>query len=58
MLLKERAKRMSAEQLLEKIYEDNFSHVDFIENMGGDCDCAIHNTLNTIATYLKIELSA
>jgi uncharacterized Fe-S center protein len=45
---------MTAEQLLEKIYEDNFSHVDFMDNMGGDCDCAIHATLNTIAGYLGI----
>ena len=49
---------MTVEQLFEKIYEDNFSHVDFMENMGGDCDCAIHNTLNTIARYLGLEVSA
>jgi uncharacterized Fe-S center protein len=49
---------MTAEQLLEKIYEDNFSHVDFMDNMGGDCDCAIHTTLNTIARYLGIEVDA
>ena len=49
---------MIAEQLLKKIYEDNFSHVDFMENMGGDCDCAIHITLNTIAIYLGIEVDA
>lgn len=46
---------MSAIELLEKIYEDNFSHVDFMENMnGGNCDCAIHITLDTIAGYLGI----
>ena len=38
-------------QLVEHIYEDHFSHVDFIDNMGGDCDCAIHNTLDTILEY-------
>jgi hypothetical protein len=39
-------------QLVEDIYEDNFSHIDFMDNMGGeDCDCHIHNTLNTILKY-------
>lgn len=46
--------KMTAEDLLSKIYEDNYSHVDFMDNMGGDCDCNIHNTLNTIADYLGI----
>jgi uncharacterized Fe-S center protein len=49
---------MTAEQLIEKIYEDNFSHVDFMDNMGGDCDCHIHTTLNTMAKYLGIEVDA
>ena len=40
------------DELIVKIYEDNFSHFDFIENMnGGDCDCFIHNTINLIAGY-------
>jgi uncharacterized Fe-S center protein len=38
-------------QLVEHIYEDNFSHIDFMDNMGGDCDCAIHSTLETILQY-------
>jgi len=39
-------------ELVEQIYEDNFSHLDFMENMnGGDCDCSIHLTMNTIMTY-------
>ena len=38
-------------QLVEIIYEDNFSHLDFMDNMGGDCDCNIHTTLNTIVKY-------
>jgi hypothetical protein len=33
------------------IYEDNFSHVDFMDNMGGDCDCQIHNVLNFLHDY-------
>ncbi len=39
-------------ELVEEIYEDNFSHFDFIENMnGGDCDCNLHMTMNTILKY-------
>ena len=38
-------------QLVENIYEDNFSHIDFMDNMGGDCDCQIHSTLETILEY-------
>jgi hypothetical protein len=39
-------------QLVEIIYEDNFSHLDFMDNMAsGDCDCNIHTTLNTIVKY-------
>ena len=43
---------MTAQELIEKIYEDNFSHVDFMDNMGGDCDCSIHITLNTMMEYI------
>jgi hypothetical protein len=32
------------ERLLE-LYEENYSHIDFIENMGGECDCAIHKEI-------------
>ena len=39
------------EQLINEIYEDNYSHLDFIDNMGGECECAIHTTLNTIVKY-------
>jgi len=43
--------------LINEIYEDNFSHLEFEENMGGtDCDCHIHITLNTIAKYAGIEV--
>jgi hypothetical protein len=36
-------------ELVTKIYEDNYSHFDFIENMnGGDCDCSLHLTMSTI----------
>jgi UDP-N-acetylglucosamine enolpyruvyl transferase len=43
---------MTAQDLVDKIYEDNFSHVDFMDNMGGDCDCSIHITLNTMMEYI------
>lgn len=39
------------DELVNEIYEDNFSHIDFMENMGGDCDCNIHTTLETIVKY-------
>ena len=43
--------------LINEIYDDNFSHLEFEENMGGtDCDCHIHTTLNTIAHYAGIEV--
>lgn len=44
-------------ELINEIYEDNYSHVDFMENMnGGDCDCNVHLVLNTIAKYAGIEV--
>ena len=43
-------------ELIQKIYDDNFSHVDFMDNMGGDCDCKIHTTLLTICQYAGIEV--
>jgi hypothetical protein len=40
------------EELVNEIYEDNYSHIEFDENMGGEeCDCHIHTTLNTIVKY-------
>jgi hypothetical protein len=39
-------------ELVQTIYDNNFSHLDFMDNMGGeDCDCNIHTTLNTILQY-------
>jgi hypothetical protein len=38
-------------ELIQTIYDENFSHLDFMDNMGGDCDCNIHTTLNTILQY-------
>jgi hypothetical protein len=39
------------DELITEIYEDNFSHFEFIENMGGDCDCNLHMTMSTITKY-------
>lgn len=40
------------EQLINEIYEDNYSHLEFDEAMGGEgCTCPIHTTLNTIVKY-------
>lgn len=39
------------EQLINDICEDNYSHIELDDNMGGDCDCHIHITLNTIVQY-------
>ena len=50
---------MTVDKLIQDIYDDNYSHLDFIENMnGGDCDCLIHNTLNLIAEYAGIKVDA
>lgn len=46
-------KPQTVDELVTAIYEDNLSHFEFHENMGGDdCDCAQHITLNTIATFM------
>jgi len=35
------------EQLLTKLNEDNYDHIEFVENMnGGDCDCPLHTVMN------------
>ena len=30
---------------INALYEANFSHFDFMDNMGGDCDCALHKEI-------------
>jgi len=40
--------------LIKAIYEDNYSHIEFIFNMnGGDCDCNIHQAMDLINQYMK-----
>lgn len=47
-------KPYSIDELVTEIYETNYDHFDFIENMnGGDCDCNLHMTMNTIIKYWK-----
>lgn len=42
------------QDLIEKIYEDNYSHIDFMDNMGGDCKCDIHLELIKLAKSIGI----
>ena len=43
-------------ELITQLYEDNYSHFDFMDNMnGGDCDCVIHLVMNTLNHYNKEE---
>jgi len=45
-------KPYTIDELVTEIYEDNLSHFEFEENMGGEpCDCYLHNTMNTIMKY-------
>ena len=30
---------------IQELYEANFSHIDFMDNMGGECECAIHKEI-------------
>jgi hypothetical protein len=40
------------DELVNEMYMDNEPHLEYMENMnGGDCDCNIHTTLNTIVKY-------
>jgi hypothetical protein len=41
--------------LVDEIYNDNYSHLELIDNMGGDCDCVIHTTLETILEYWQVK---
>ena len=45
-------KPYTIDELVTTIYEDNYSHIEFMENMnGGDCDCHIHTAMNLIMKY-------
>jgi len=45
-------------QAIQDIYEDNFAHVDFMDNMGGECDCNIHQLLRGLASYIGVDEEA
>lgn len=41
---------MTIAELIEKIYNENYSHFDFIFNMnGGECDCNLHQIIADLA---------
>jgi hypothetical protein len=45
-------KPYTIDELVTEIFEDNYSHFEFIDNMnGGDCDCVLHTTMSTIIKY-------
>ena len=45
-------KPYSIDELVTTIYEDNYSHFEFMENMnGGDCDCNLHSAMTLIVRY-------
>lgn len=47
-----KTKAYTVDELINYIYEDNYSHFEFMENMnGGDCDCHLHTTIVTIVKY-------
>lgn len=45
-------------QAIQDIYEDNYSHVDFMDQMGGECDCNIHQLLKGLAEYIGVNSEA
>jgi len=55
--MKTNTKPYTIDELITEIYEDNYSHFDFIENMnGGECDCHLHQCMWLIAVYAGIEV--
>ena len=47
-------KLYSIDELVTDIYEKNLSHFEFMENMnGGDCDCNLHITMDTIYHHME-----
>jgi hypothetical protein len=47
-------KPYTVDELVTAIYEDNYSHFDFMENMnGGECDCNLHQCMWLIQLYME-----
>ena len=44
-------KPYTIEELMQEMFEDNFSHLELMDSMGVDCDCRIHITMNTVMKY-------
>lgn len=45
-------KKYAISEVINTIFEDNFSHFEFIYEMnGGDCDCDLHTTIKTLRLY-------
>ena len=45
-------KPYTVDELMQKIYDENFSHFDFMDNMnGGECDCNLHNAMDLMYEY-------
>ena len=42
---REQVSGKATQELIQEIYEANYSHIDFMDNMGGECECAIHKQL-------------
>ena len=40
---------LEVQKQINELYEANFSHVDFMDNMGGECECEIHTKLIELA---------
>ncbi len=47
---------MLVSELMNAIYEDHYSHLEFIDNMGGKCICPTHQMIETIKKYWKVDL--
>ena len=51
-------KAMSEKAVQEKIqelYEANFSHIDFMDNMGGECECAIQKEITDLCLSIGFD---
>jgi len=51
----EKLRAITVGNLVDEIYNDNYSHLELVDNMGGDCDCVIHTTLETILEYWQVK---
>ena len=51
----EKLRAMTVGTLVDEIYNDNYSHLEFMDNMGGDCDCNVCGALNLILEYWEVK---